>query len=116
VEDDPEVVMVRLGPNDRRFGFSVVGGSEEGFPPRIDEIASGNWIMSTFLIDFFPSGLFRFCLCFFVSLFLCLLGRTVLLDLLNGSRISVSKQKGIDFREWVRKCMYTHMYISGSNT
>ena len=44
VEDDPEVVMVRLGPNDRRFGFSVVGGSEEGFPPRIDEIASGNWI------------------------------------------------------------------------
>lgn len=30
-----------LGHNDRRFGFSVVGGLEEGFPPRIDEIAPG---------------------------------------------------------------------------
>jgi hypothetical protein len=32
---------VTLGHNDRRFGFSVVGGLEEGFPPRIDEIAPG---------------------------------------------------------------------------
>ena len=49
---DPDVVAVTLGPHDRRFGFSVVGGKEEGFPPRIDEIAKGiylslslyNWI------------------------------------------------------------------------
>ena len=34
-------VDVTLGPDDRRFGFSVVGGREEGFPPRIDEIAPG---------------------------------------------------------------------------
>lgn len=39
--DDPDVVQVTLGHNDRRFGFSVVGGLEEGFPPRIDEIAPG---------------------------------------------------------------------------
>lgn len=38
---DPDVVQVTLGPHDRRFGFSVVGGKEEGFPPRIDEIAKG---------------------------------------------------------------------------
>ncbi|XP_071521701.1 LOW QUALITY PROTEIN: uncharacterized protein sdt [Panulirus ornatus] len=31
-----------LGPADRRFGFSVVGGVDEGFPPRIDEIAKGS--------------------------------------------------------------------------
>jgi hypothetical protein len=37
-----ETVQVTLGPNDRRFGFSVVGGLEEGFRPRIDEIASGS--------------------------------------------------------------------------
>ena len=41
-QDDPDVVQVTLGTNDRRFGFSVVGGLEEGFPPRIDEIAPGN--------------------------------------------------------------------------
>lgn len=40
---DGDVVDVTLGPNDRRFGFSVVGGSEEGFPPRIDEIAAGKF-------------------------------------------------------------------------
>ena len=43
-EGDPDVVEVTLGPNDRRFGFSVVGGQEEGFPPRIDEIAKGKEI------------------------------------------------------------------------
>ncbi|XP_063846036.1 uncharacterized protein LOC135091903 [Scylla paramamosain] len=32
-------VHLFLGPADRRFGFSVVGGRDEGFPPRIDEIA-----------------------------------------------------------------------------
>ncbi|XP_042210007.1 uncharacterized protein LOC121857817 isoform X3 [Homarus americanus] len=31
-----------LGPADRRFGFSVVGGVDEGFPPRIDEMAKGS--------------------------------------------------------------------------
>ena len=39
---DGDLVDVTLGPNDRRFGFSVVGGLEEGFAPRIDEIAKGN--------------------------------------------------------------------------
>ena len=37
-----ETLQVTLGPNDRRFGFSVVGGLEEGFRPRIDEIAPGS--------------------------------------------------------------------------
>ena len=40
-------VDVTLGPDDRRFGFSVVGGREEGFPPRIDEIAPGPYSTST---------------------------------------------------------------------
>ncbi|XP_050710409.1 uncharacterized protein LOC126995166 isoform X3 [Eriocheir sinensis] len=35
-------VHLFLGPADRRFGFSVVGGMDEGFPPRIDEIAKGS--------------------------------------------------------------------------
>lgn len=32
-----------LGPADRRFGFSVVGGVGEKFPPRIEEIAKGKY-------------------------------------------------------------------------
>nr|XP_045610330.1 uncharacterized protein LOC123765695 isoform X4 [Procambarus clarkii] len=36
------VVNLFLGPADRRFGFSVVGGVDEGFPPRIDEMAKGS--------------------------------------------------------------------------
>ena len=27
--------------HERRFGFSVMGGSDEGFPPRIDDITEG---------------------------------------------------------------------------
>ena len=34
-------VHLFLGPTDRRFGFSVVGGMDEGFSPRIDEMAKG---------------------------------------------------------------------------
>ncbi|CAG7819173.1 unnamed protein product, partial [Allacma fusca] len=33
-------VTVALDKGDRRFGFSVIGGREEGFPPCIDEISS----------------------------------------------------------------------------
>ncbi|XP_064095895.1 uncharacterized protein LOC135207903 isoform X3 [Macrobrachium nipponense] len=35
-------VNLFLSPTDRRFGFSVVGGIDEGFPPRIDEVAKGS--------------------------------------------------------------------------
>ena len=36
------MVMV-LEDNDARFGFSVMGGDDEGFPPRIDEIGHGKF-------------------------------------------------------------------------
>jgi len=48
---DPDVVAVTLGPHDRRFGFSVVGGKEEGFPPRIDEIAKGIYLSLSLYLD-----------------------------------------------------------------
>ena len=42
VQDDHVIdVTVEMMPGEKRFGFSVMGGSDEGFPPRIDEIASG---------------------------------------------------------------------------
>ncbi|XP_042885379.1 uncharacterized protein LOC122261683 isoform X2 [Penaeus japonicus] len=40
---DSTEINLFLGPADRRFGFSVVGGVDEGFPPRIDEIAKGEY-------------------------------------------------------------------------
>ncbi|XP_037773643.1 uncharacterized protein LOC119569640 isoform X3 [Penaeus monodon] len=39
---DSTEINLFLGPADRRFGFSVVGGVDEGFPPRLDEIAKGS--------------------------------------------------------------------------
>ncbi|KAK3881977.1 hypothetical protein Pcinc_013616 [Petrolisthes cinctipes] len=36
-------VSLFLGPTDRRFGFSVVGGVGEKFPPRIEEMAKGKY-------------------------------------------------------------------------
>ena len=35
-------VLLELTENEKRFGFSVVGGVDEGFRPRIDEIVEGN--------------------------------------------------------------------------
>lgn len=34
-------VNVRILGDEKRFGFSVMGGTDEGFPPRIDEISPG---------------------------------------------------------------------------
>ena len=34
-------VNVRILGDEKRFGFSVMGGEDEGFPPRIDEISEG---------------------------------------------------------------------------
>lgn len=34
-------VNVRILGDEKRFGFSVMGGVDEGFPPRIDEISEG---------------------------------------------------------------------------
>ena len=34
-------VNVRILGDEKRFGFSVMGGVDEGFPPRIDEISKG---------------------------------------------------------------------------
>lgn len=36
-------VVVDMRPGERRFGFSVMGGLDEGFPPRIDDIAPGRY-------------------------------------------------------------------------
>lgn len=36
-------VVVDMKPGERRFGFSVMGGLDEGFPPRIDDIAPGKF-------------------------------------------------------------------------
>ena len=38
-----KVVSLFLGPGDRRFGFSVIGGSDEPIPSRIDDIAPGKY-------------------------------------------------------------------------
>ncbi|XP_035215964.1 uncharacterized protein LOC118189466, partial [Stegodyphus dumicola] len=35
---DEDCVEIFLGPSDKRFGFSVVGGCDEGFGPRIENI------------------------------------------------------------------------------
>jgi hypothetical protein len=35
-------VLLELAENEKRFGFSVVGGVDEGFRPRIDEIVEGS--------------------------------------------------------------------------
>ncbi|GBM51989.1 hypothetical protein AVEN_32112-1 [Araneus ventricosus] len=37
-ERTTDEVTIRLGPTDKRFGFSVVGGCDEGFVPRIENI------------------------------------------------------------------------------
>ena len=34
-------VNVRILGDEKRFGFSVMGGVDEGFPPRIDEVSPG---------------------------------------------------------------------------
>ena len=41
-----------------RFGFSVMGGEDEGFRPRVDEVSMGEWIV--FLgSDFFSTTTLR---------------------------------------------------------
>ena len=34
-------MVLELAENEKRFGFSVVGGVDEGFRPRIDDIVEG---------------------------------------------------------------------------
>ncbi|GFY39895.1 MAGUK p55 subfamily member 5 [Trichonephila inaurata madagascariensis] len=41
-EENNDVVTINLGPTDKRFGFSVVGGCDEGFVPRIENITPGS--------------------------------------------------------------------------
>ncbi|CAG0881449.1 unnamed protein product [Cyprideis torosa] len=40
--DGTRNVQVFMGPGDTRFGFSVIGGCDEGFMPIIDEISEGS--------------------------------------------------------------------------
>ena len=43
-EDDDHQILyyhVEMLPMDQRFGFSVSGGTDEGFPPKIDNISKG---------------------------------------------------------------------------
>ncbi|GIY45472.1 uncharacterized protein CDAR_71891 [Caerostris darwini] len=44
-DDDNDVVSIHLGLTDKRFGFSVVGGCDEGFVPRIEHITTGNLVI-----------------------------------------------------------------------
>ena len=34
-------ITVVMEPGDSRFGFSVIGGIDEGFLPRVDDVARG---------------------------------------------------------------------------
>jgi hypothetical protein len=36
-------INVRIVGEEKRFGFSVMGGIDEGFPPRIDNIVKGRY-------------------------------------------------------------------------
>ena len=44
-------VSVRLDTGEKRFGFSVIGGADEGFPARVESIAAGE-PMQAFLCNF----------------------------------------------------------------
>ncbi|XP_071796109.1 protein PALS1-like isoform X2 [Asterias amurensis] len=41
-DDEDFFVVLKMIANDERFGFSVMGGIEEGFLPRVDEILQGS--------------------------------------------------------------------------
>ncbi|XP_054757910.1 uncharacterized protein LOC129264065 [Lytechinus pictus] len=41
VEEVEMTTILEIGPNDQRFGFSVMGGLEEGFLPSVDAILQG---------------------------------------------------------------------------
>ncbi|XP_072039200.1 uncharacterized protein [Amphiura filiformis] len=41
-DDDDLYFELSIGDTDERFGFSVMGGKEEGFLPKVDEIVSGS--------------------------------------------------------------------------
>ncbi len=43
-----EVEMAMVG-SQRRFGFSLMGGAEEGFPARVDEITPGKLLENIIL-------------------------------------------------------------------
>ena len=45
-------VNVRILGDEKRFGFSVMGGTDEGFPPRIDDISEGKNVIHSQLQDF----------------------------------------------------------------
>ena len=35
------VIHLQMEEDEPRFGFSVMGGEDEGFPPRVDEVSMG---------------------------------------------------------------------------
>ena len=43
--DDSLFFELTMGATDDRFGFSVLGGVEEGFLPQVDEIFEGKFVM-----------------------------------------------------------------------
>ena len=43
-------MVLELTENEKRFGFSVVGGVDEGFRPRIDEIVEGSVLLETLML------------------------------------------------------------------
>ena len=40
-------IVLEISDDEKRFGFSVVGGVDEGFHPRIDEVVEGTGHVTT---------------------------------------------------------------------
>ena len=40
---DTREVQLAMGTDCKRFGFSVIGGADEGIRPKIDDIAEGRF-------------------------------------------------------------------------
>ena len=42
-EQREHTVHLQMEEDEPRFGFSVMGGQDEGFPPRVDEVTAGEF-------------------------------------------------------------------------
>ena len=45
LEYEEHEVDLFMSDDDKRFGFSVIGGYDEGIAPRVDDITAGRWKM-----------------------------------------------------------------------
>ena len=59
------IVHVIIPPMEQRFGFSVSGGSDESFPPRVDNISPG--LYQSLLADVFSNYCIAKCLLWFIG-------------------------------------------------